>query len=295
MKLNLLPKTVDTASRSKRALLGGIVVFAASLVGAIFFSKQSADQLTTANGHVESARPKYEQAVRVAKEADDLMASPQLRQMVVNTALAREMMAANGRYPALYDFVRPYIPAFFRITSLTATPIDAETCTVNMTGVVKNAQEYADLSLALMRIPGATSVSRAGFQAEDLEVPALTEIDQAGKVRKPSQAPIPDDGVARLAWFENETTQTGYLNSGGFGDTTDYLTKTVRPGESLINVSVVVPRNIQTPNPRGTIQTLQGTGGGGGGTTTPTPASVGPGGRPNSAPTGSPANAKDDI
>ncbi|HLO97964.1 MAG TPA: hypothetical protein VK171_05155 [Fimbriimonas sp.] len=279
MKLNLLPKTVDTASRSKRAFVMGLGVFAASCVAAFFLANQSGEQLKRAQEAVETATPKYNAAVAVAKEADDMMAMPQLLQMIRNTALAKDMIAANGRYPELYSFVRPYIPSFFRITSLSATPNGAESATVNMTGTVRNAQEYADLMLTLLRIPGAVSVSRAGFQAEDMTVPALTEIDQKGKPRLPSRAPIPDDPLERLAYFESETTPSGYLNSGGFGNgfPEDGVTKTVRPGESLINVSVVVPKNIQTPNPRATIQSLQGSGGGGA-----TPAATRPAGTPPS-------------
>lgn len=275
MKLNLLPKTVDTASRSKRAFVMGLGVFAASCVGAFFLATQSQQQLDRANESVQSATPLYNRTVAVAKEADDMMAKPELIQMIRNTALAKEMMAANGRYPELYSFVRPYIPAFFRITSLSANPGGPDSATVNMTGTVRNAQEYADLMLTLLRIPGAVSVSRAGFQAEDMIVPALTEADQKGKPRLPSRAPIPDDPLLRLEYFQNEQTPSGYLNSGGFGGSIEPgAVRTVRPGESLINVSVVVPKNIQTPNPRATIQSLQGTAG------TATPAS-----RPATPPT----------
>jgi hypothetical protein len=131
---------------------------------------------------------------------------------------------------------------------------------VNMTGTVANAQQYADLMLALLRIPGATAVTRGGLQSDDMEVPALTLVDQQGKPRKASKAPIPDDPLERLAYFESEVAPTGYLNAGGFGQTEDATQKGARPGESVIAVSVTIPRNIQTPNPRATIQSLAGSG-----------------------------------
>jgi hypothetical protein len=258
LKLNLLPKIVDTTGRAKRAFFGGLLVFAASCVAAFMMVKISGERLQTSKDSVATAQPLYDAAVKTANDADAIMAKPELRQLVVNTALAKQMNAANRIYPDLYDSVIPYIPAFFRITRLSASPIDATTCTVNMTGTVKNAQQYADLMLALLRIKGAISVTRADFQAEDVIVPPLTEVDQNGRPRKESAAPIPDDPLARLAYFQTETVPKGYFDSGNYGNTEAGVTKTVRPGESLITVSVALPRNIQTPNPRETIRTLAG-------------------------------------
>ena len=165
MKLNLLPKTVDTTGRAKRAFFGGVLVLVASIVGAYLMFSISTARVTKAQQAIDEAQPKYNDAVRVATEADTMMAKPAVKQLVVNTALAKAMTGANRLYPDLYDFVKPYIPAFFRITNLSATPIDATSCTVNMTGTVKNAQQYMELVLALLRIPGATGATRAGFQA----------------------------------------------------------------------------------------------------------------------------------
>lgn len=276
MKLNLLPKIVDTTGRAKRAFFGGLLVFAGSCVAAFMMAKISGDRLQKATEAVQDAQPKYDAAVKVANEADSIMAQPEFKQLVVNTGLAKAMIAGNHTYPDLFDFVKPYIPKFFRITNLSATPIDATTCTVSMTGIVKNAQEYADVSLALLRIPGALSVSRGGFQKEDVVVPPLVEVDQNGRPRLESKGPIPDDPLARLEYFQNDSIPSGYLNSGNYGDLEPGVTKTIRPGESLITMTVMIPKDIQTPDPRKTIQSLAG----GGGATTPNP------GLPASAPTG---------
>lgn len=256
MKLNLLPKIVDTTGRAKRAFFGGLIVLLASIAGAYYMVSTSSKRLEEANGHVSDAQPLYDKAVQVATSADTMMTKQDLRQLVVNTALATSMKNSSRLYPDLYNFVRPYIPGFFRITNLGATPIDGTSCTVNMTGTVSNAQQYADLMLALLRIPGATAVTRGGFQSDDIEVPSLTLVDQKGWPRRGSKAPIPDDPLERLAYFENETSPTGYLNAGNFGTFEDGTVKGARPGESVIAVSVTVPRNIQTPNPRATIQSL---------------------------------------
>lgn len=256
MKLNLLPKTVDTTSRAKGAFVGGLLIFIGSLVAAGAMAKISSDRLAKANTALEEVKPLYDNAVKVATEADTMMSAPQVKQVVTNAELAAAMIKANALYPDFYDSVKGYIPAFFRITAMSASAVDDKTSTLNLTGTVKNAQEYADLMLALLRIPGATSVSRGGFSAEDVTVPALTVADQTGRPRKASEAPIPDDAVERLEYFSNQTYPTGYLASGGFGETEVGTTKTVRPNESLINVSVTVPKDLRVPNPRATIQTL---------------------------------------
>jgi len=284
VKLNLLPKIVDTTGRAKRAFFGGLVVLIASIVGAYMMASISSARVKKAQDAVADAQPKYDNAVKVAADADAIMTRPALKQLVVNTALAKSMTAANRLYPDLYDFVKPYIPAFFRITNLSATPIDATSCVVNMTGTVKNAQQYADLTLALLRIPGATAVTRAGFQAEDMVVPAITVGDQNAHPRLESKPPIPDDPLERLTYFENETSPTGYLNAGNFGITEAGTMKLARPGESVITVSVVVPRNIQTPNPRATINSLAGGGGGGANPGTPASAPVGGANAPRGGP-----------
>ncbi len=256
MKLNLLPKTVDTSGRAKFAWFGGFLAFAGSLVAAFAMAKISGDQLDKVNAKLEEIKPNYSKVVAVATDADTMMAAPQVKQVVANTALAKAMMEANRVYPDFYDGVKSYIPAFFRITQMSGAPVDATNATLSLTGTVKNAQEYADLMLALMRIPGATSVTRAGFQAEDVIVPALSENDQNGKPRKESEAPIPDDPLERLQYFTDQSVPSGYLNSGNFGVTEPGTTKTVRPGESLISVVVTVPKNLQVPNPRATITAL---------------------------------------
>lgn len=246
----------------------------------------SGERLKTADESVAKAQPMYDKAVKIATEADTIMTKPELKQFVVNTALAKAMIKANSAYPDLYDSVKPYIPRFFRITALSATPLDGTTCTVNMTGIVKNAQEYMDVCLALLRIPGATSVTRSGFQKEDVVVPSLVAIDNTGRPRLESKGPIPDDALDRLTYYSNESVPTGYLNSGNYGDLNPGVTKTIRPGESLITVSVTIPRNIQVPNPRATIQGLAGSGTGttGGGAPQMTPTSSGGGANPGSNP-----------
>lgn len=301
MKLNLLPKIVDTTSKAKKAFVFSLVAVVASVLAAVWMITTSQSRLEAAQKRLEEVKPDYDAVVKIAADADAMISSGKVKQVALNAELAAAMKSYNDRYVDLYGYVMPYIPRFFRITSINATPIDDKTCTVTMTGTVRNAQEYADLMLALLRIPGSTSVGRTGFQNEDVIVPPLTEVDQVGRPRKESEAPIPDDAVARLDYFQNQQVPSGYLNSGNFGITEAGTEKTVRPRESLITVSVVVPKDIRVPNPRGTIQSLQGSGASAAGGATgaprpgaptgiPTGAPVGGGGAPTGGPQGGPGD-----
>jgi hypothetical protein len=293
MKLNLLPKIVDTTSKAKKAFVFSLLALVGSILAAVWMISTSQSRLDAAQKRLDEIKPDYDAVVKIAADADSMISSGKVKQVALNAELAASMKSYNDRYVELYNSVFPYIPRFFRIVSINATPIDDKTCTVTMSGTVRNAQEYADLMLALLRIKGATSVGRAGFQNEDIIVPPLTEIDQVGRPRKESEAPIPDDAVARLDYFQNQQVPSGFMNSGNFGVTEAGTEKTVRPRESLITVSVVIPKDIRTPNPRGTIQSLQGsaTPVAGGGPVGGGPVGGGPVGGPANIPTGAPTGA----
>lgn len=275
MKLNLLPKTVGTENRPRNAAILATLFIIACGAGAYLLNDTAEKKLTHAKEEVATALPEAQKVVKAAKSADDAMADPKVKQLVVNSALAKEMIEHCYVYPKLYADVIPYIPSYFRLTELSATPVDAKNANLNMTGVIQTYQEYADLMLALMRIPGAQTVGRAGFQQEDMVVPAVTSIDQSGKPRKLSEGPIPDDALDRLTYFEAQTQPSGYLAAGGFGSG-DEGPKLAPFGKSLISVSVLMARPLQTPNPRATLASI----GGGGAATAGGAAALNVGGPP---------------
>ena len=55
--------------------------------------------------------------------------------------------------PDLYAAIKPYIPDFFRLTSISAQSAGQGRTLVTMEGVISSYQQYADLMLALLRIP----------------------------------------------------------------------------------------------------------------------------------------------
>lgn len=260
MKLNLVPTYVSKGNQAKTATVVSVLLALFGILGAIGLIFISRDNLRTAREDAETKMERAARAVATSKRADQVVADAQM--IIRNINLADAMLKHNDAYPDLYRDLKPYIPGFFRVTQITAQPNDAATATVTMTGTLKTFQQYADLMIALYRIPGATSVSRTGYTSVDPYIPGVTDVDQNGRPIKPGQAPIPDDKYQRLAYYQAQGTVAGYTGVGGFGSGDTTQAKGAMPGYSLVTVSVVIPRAIQTPNPRATLQ-AQGAAAGG--------------------------------
>lgn len=272
MKLNLLPTYVSKGNQAKTATVVSVLLALLGILGAvglIFISKGS---LAEARADAESKQERAARAVATSKRADEVVAEAQM--IIRNINLADAMLKHNDVYPDLYRDIKPYIPGFFRVTQMSATPNDAATATVTLTGTVKTYQQYADLMIALYRIPGATTVSRSGYVNGDPFVPNITDLDQNGRPIRPGQTNIPDDKYERLAYYQGQGTVTGFTGEGGFGTSDTTQARGAMPGYSLVTLSVVIPRSIQVPDPRATLQSqgpapAPGTGAG---------AATGPGG-----------------
>src|SRR5687768_8440519 len=175
MKLNLLPTYVSKGNQAKTATVVSVLLALLGVLGAvglIFISRQSVKE---AREDAESKLERAARAVAVSKRADQVVNDAQM--IIRNINLADAMLKHNDSYPDLYRDLRPYIPGFFRVTSIQATPNDGATATVTLQGTVKSFQQYADLMIALYRIPGATTVSRAGYTSVDPYIPTITEQD----------------------------------------------------------------------------------------------------------------------
>lgn len=97
---------------------------------------------------------------KTAAQADEIISGAKI--VLTNTALVGQIESANVAYPDLYDELKEYIPAFFRVRSLTASS-SGENATVVIQGYLKTFQQYSDMMIALLRFPGAVSVGRSGF------------------------------------------------------------------------------------------------------------------------------------
>lgn len=279
MKLNLLPVTVSRGARARNAWIASVVLIIAGIGSCVAMIVISQGDLQKVKAEVDDTRPQAQAAYDTAASADTIV--QEATGVTRNANLAKEMIAHNAVFPNMYDRVLAYIPSFFRLTHLAATPVDDKVSTVTMVGTIGSVQQYADLMLALLRNPDVVSVSRQGLTSTDMIVPALTPIDQVGRPRRPGEAPIPDDPLQRLTYFENQgATPRGYTGTGNFGTGTD-TTRLAMPGESLVTVIMVVKGNLQTPDPRKTLQAA-------GGATTSAPSVGAP---TTGAPGGPPAGA----
>lgn len=252
MKLNLLPTYVSKGNQAKTATVVSVLLALLGILGAVGLIFISRNEVKTAREDAESKMERAARAVAVSKRADQVVADAQM--IIRNINLADSMLKHNDAYPDLYRDIKPYIPGFFRVTQISATPGGPQTATVSITGTLKTFQQYADMMIALYRIPGSTSVTRQGYQNVDPYIPNVTEVDQNGRPIKPGQTNIPDDKYQRLAYFQSQGTLTGYTGQGGFGTGDTTQARGAMPGYSLVTFNVVVPRAIQTPNPRATLQ-----------------------------------------
>jgi Tfp pilus assembly protein PilN len=283
MKLNLLPTYVGKERAVRSAIFLSFAIAAASIVAAVFMITSSRKAVQDSENEISQWQAQAQAAVAESKRADVIVQNARI--LILNTNLAQAMDKHNYDYIGLYDEVRRYIPGFFRVTTMSAQPA-GEQAVVTLTGVIRTHQQYADLMLALLRIPGATSVTRSNYQIVDPYVPPLSEGSQSGAPIRPGEAPLPDDPLDRLDRMIAEAGTEGFLGTGNFGVNDPTQPKGAMPGWSLITVSVVVPKNIQTPNPRATLATV-----GGGGAQQPggVPGPGGPPGPPG--PQGAPSRA----
>jgi hypothetical protein len=270
MKLNLLPATVSRGRATRTAWTITIVFALLSILASAAMMIKSGNDLKRAESAYNDAQPAYQATVDMSAQVETMMGLPQVQALSRNVDLAHAMINHNDDYPNLYRSTLQYIPPFYRVTSLSASPISDSQASVNVVGTLGSFQQYADLMLALMRNPNAVSVTRSGYVDTSQFVPNLVESDQTGRPRLTSQSPIPDDPLQRLAFFESTSQAAGYTGVGNFGTGTD-ATRAAMPGQSLVSVQIVVNAKLQTPNPRQTLST------GGGGA----PAPAGPGGGPS--------------
>ncbi len=269
MKLNLLPTHVSRGTSTRTALIFSILIVVVCALGALYLYQQAGKDLSDSQADIPQMRAKADEALQTSNAADELMNAPSTTMLLRNTSLAQEMLKHSTRYPDIYDKVKSYVPTFYRVTSLVASSAGPGVVNIQMVGVLDTYQQYADLMLALLRIPGVQSVSRAGFVNESPFVPGLNEQDQLGRPHKPGETPIPDDPLQRLDYLQQHAGVTGFTGTGGFGTGVKGL-RGPMPHASQVTVNLVMAGDLQVPDPTAT---LTGAGGGAatGPSTTPRP------------------------
>lgn len=250
MKLNLLPATVSKGAKTRTAVIVAVLMVLGGIGASAYMITSSGADLVAIKTQVNEERPKAERALNTAAEAETIIV--QANGVVLNKGLAQAMIAHNAKYPALYDELLKSIPSYFRVTSMRATPIDANSSQITMEGTLESYQQYADLMLALLNFKGTTAVGRNQYVTNEQVVPALTQIDQTARPRRLNEAPIPDDPLERLTYFQAQASTPTYQGTGNYGSPTDD-TRFALPTSSLITVTMVVARDLRVPDVRTTL------------------------------------------
>ncbi len=256
MKLNLLPQTVSKGRALRSGYIIGALILVASLIacGLMYFGPQGA--LREAQTNVDNSAQPAADAVATGAEKDTVISTAAI--VIRNANLAQAMLDHNKVYPDLYDEVRTYVPNFYRLTAMSAQPVDGQTATITLQGTLETYQQYADLMLAMMRWKDVTSVSRTGFTLDLPQVPALSASDQKGIPHKLNEPTLPVDQLQRLAFYESNNYQpAGYLGYNGYG-TGALGTKGPTPKESLITLVLTVKKNLQVPDISATLHASGG-------------------------------------
>lgn len=256
MKLNLLPTNAAKGKGNGFAWVVCVVMIAASAGCAFMMGQTSKKEIDKWSQRAEGVKPAYDAAVQVSGYAADVV--ERSKGVIVNAALAKEMIDHNLAYPAFYDKLMPYIPSFFRITEMRAVPSSADTVTVTLSGVIKTHEQYADIMIAFNRIPEVQTVSRsmtrAGYAALELNRPGLVQTDQTGRPVSSQTANIPDDPMERLNYFITQGRLTGF-ESNTFG-TGQPGYRGAMPNWSEITITLVMPGKLQAPDPKATLNAV---------------------------------------
>lgn len=255
MKLNLLPATVNKGAALRTSIIVSVVLVLAGVGGAAVLIGTSRTALADVKAQVEQAQPGAARALATSQMADTVVAraTPYIR----NQKLAKQILASNSKYPNLYDQVRGWVPSFFRITNMAATAVDGTTTQVTLQGTVDTYQQYADLPLAFLRHKEVQSVGRANYLLNEDIVPSLTITDQLGRPRKAGDAPIPDDPLERLAYFEARGSTETYTGTGNFGTATND-TRYAMPNSSYVTITLLINKDMLVPDVRSTLSSSGG-------------------------------------
>lgn len=246
MKLNLLPQTEKKSRQGKTAIVVGLLIVALAVAlsfGLTFIAKS---RLEAAKEGITDLETRVASNDATSKKADEVIATA--ADVIRNAQLAKAMIDHNDVYPKLYDDLKRYIPPYYRIQSITATPVGEGASRITLVGTLSGYQRYADLMLALMRFKDAKTITRVGYNLDDPTVPALDPADQVGKSIKPGETSIPDDGLQRLAYFQAKAAAapTGYLGTGGYGSGTTEPRGPL-PTASLVTITMDVARDLRVP------------------------------------------------
>lgn len=256
MKLNLLPQTVAKRSSAPVFIIMAVLIVLAASAASAWMVVQSKADLKAAVDDRTAQLEGYANNAATAAQAETVIL--QATNFDRNVKLVEAAAKHNNAYPDLYDSLFPYIPAWYRIQSINAAGSGGQ-ATVTMVGHIDTFQQYADLAIALWRIPGVISVQRAGYAPKLPSVLPLTPDRQTNVSIKPGETPLPDDVQQRIEILKAQAAAvpTGFVGVGGFG--TDAVPKGDTLNSQTVTMTVLLTRNLQVPVPAATLAAAQAT------------------------------------
>src|SRR4051812_46571244 len=127
MKLNLLPTYVGRGKQLVVSIVAGVLMILVCFGISFVMVKSAQTQLDDVTAQAKAYEDPVQKAIDYSNKVDQIVAP--LHDLVRNINLANEMKAHNTVYPDFYDQVMPYIPNFYRVTSMQANPSDPNNCT----------------------------------------------------------------------------------------------------------------------------------------------------------------------
>ena len=264
MKLNLLPTYVGKGKQLTVAIVFGVMLMAACAGLTSVMISDAHQDLAEAKTKATQYDKSIDDAIAYSGKAEEIITP--LTTVVRNINLGNAMLDHSHVYPDFYNKMRPYIPDFFRITNEQATPTDNQTVTFRVTGELKSQEQYRDLMLALLRIPGAKTVTRSGFTPKFAILPGVTEQDQSPVAPKPGEAALPKDQLERMNALIASGAEKAFTPAKGYGG--DPGERGPTPEEQEITATILLqdPQyNLLTPDPSATLGVGSTTAAGGGG------------------------------
>lgn len=264
MKLNLIPPKQKKEGGSWGIPVGVLLLVVGVLVALYLIGSSTAAE-NAARAKVEARQPEAQRVVTFANSAEQTiqLATP----FTINYQLAQEMNKATLAYPDLFDDIRPYIPSFFRVTSISAAPFEGQPdqfAEVRITGVIASFQQYTNLLLALLQYPNAVSVIPSTYASPAPFRPNVTEDRQNPQMGWPGARSLEgvQDPLQRLEIIQfNQSLAPAaprltysFINVGNFG-TDNPGPKGPMPGYSEVTIQLYVMADLRVPDPRATLTT----------------------------------------
>lgn len=263
MKLNLIPPKQKKEGGSSWGIPVGVLLLIVGILVSLFLIGSSIAAENAARAKVEARQPEAQRVVTFANSAEQTiqLATP----FNVNYQLAQDMNKATLAYPDLFDDIRPYIPSFFRVTSISASPFSGQAdqfAEVRITGVIASFQQYTNLLLALLQYPNAVSVIPSAYTSPAPFRPNVTEDRQNPQMGWPGARSLEgvQDPLQRLEIIQfNQSLSPAaprltysFIDVGNFG-TDNPGPKGPMPGYSEVTVQLYVMTDLRVPDPRATL------------------------------------------